>query len=83
MKVNLASQIINCIYAQKMQTDLKIYYECKNSERSHMRQTCNSYCSRCKARLPISYEVPAVTGYLPTRKQMTMDEWLRQDEREE
>ena len=64
--------MINCIFAERL-TDTVT--ECRN-DKSHMRQTAQAYCFRCKHRIPVQRDKPAIVERLPQERQMRIEEWL-------
>lgn len=80
--LKLADNAINCIFANKLKGMVNgeqiTFYECGNDKSPmHLRQACNAYCTRCKFRIALFREEPAVIDRLPEAKQMTMEDWLK------
>ena len=66
--------MINCVYAKGVSETVT---ECRNSAKSHLHQAAQAYCYRCKWRVPVSYNAPAIVDRIPEAKQMTIDDWLK------
>ena len=64
--------MINCIFANRLSDTVT---ECR-SDKSHLKQAAQAYCYRCKHRIPIQRNEPAIVERLPKERQMRVEEWL-------
>ena len=66
--------MINCIWAKQISDTVT---ECRNAEKSHLHQAAQAFCYRCKWRIPVDKNEPAIVNKLPEARQMRIEEWLR------
>lgn len=66
-------KMINCVFADRVSADIT---ECRNSDKSHIKQAAQAYCYRCKHRIPVNKSEPAIVERLPKERQMRIEEWL-------